>query len=503
MSARSYIVTVKTKNDTHRLIWDSTKPISLGHPFKFILENYNGKVRLRNLSHEFDRISKSAVQEISQAMIRKGEEIKVEDISLAVKPVIDVKPAFEIYDQSYTSTSAIQIYACMGNWVYQSSPLGEKHEAKLQGRTIFQIYKSGDKIRIDPQTEGLSIVRLDSEGKAQKKEIQKIGQALEFLPQQLNQCTLHFESVVWRFSHALQPEIGAIDLEQKDAEWNWFKKSLTVATSVLVGLLIISFLWPENKKIEEELIPQQYAKIVMQQPVKPAEPAASAAPAASGGPAVPKTVEKAAVVQAFRAKALQSAVSGLLKGGMTTLLAQSDFVAGKTASADARRIFNTKNEALRATGAEVGLAANRNVKVGGIGGGSGAGGGVGYGKGERAGISGQGKSTIAMDTSASDVAEGLTKEQVGEVIHRHMSEVRYCYESSMIRMPDIEGKLLVAFTIGGAGQVKSSSVKQSTLPDPRLDDCIIRRLATWKFPIPKGGIDVSVTYPFIFKTLGR
>ena len=69
--------------------------------------------------------------------------------------------------------------------------------------------------------------------------------------------------------------------------------------------------------------------------------------------------------------------------------------------------------------------------------------------------------------------------------------------------PALEGKLMVNFTIGGTGMVKSTEVKSSTLPDPRLDDCILRRLATWKFPNPRGGIDVAVTYPFIFKTLGR
>jgi TonB family protein len=108
-----------------------------------------------------------------------------------------------------------------------------------------------------------------------------------------------------------------------------------------------------------------------------------------------------------------------------------------------------------------------------------------------------------MDTSGSSVAEGLTKDEVGEVIHRHLSEVRYCYESAMLRTPDIEGKLLVAFTIGGQGAVTAADVKQSTLPDPRLDDCILRRLVSWKFPKPRGGVDVAVTYPFIFKTLGR
>jgi TonB family protein len=108
-----------------------------------------------------------------------------------------------------------------------------------------------------------------------------------------------------------------------------------------------------------------------------------------------------------------------------------------------------------------------------------------------------------MDTGGSSVDEGLTKDEVGEVIHRHLSEVRYCYESAMLRTPDVEGKLMTNFVIGPNGMVKSTEVKSSSLPDARLDDCILRRLATWKFPLPRGGIDVAVTYPFIFKTLGR
>jgi outer membrane biosynthesis protein TonB len=56
--------------------------------------------------------------------------------------------------------------------------------------------------------------------------------------------------------------------------------------------------------------------------------------------------------------------------------------------------------------------------------------------------------------------------------------------------------------IGSNGMVKTTAVKQSTLPDPKLDDCILRRLAKWPFPQPKGGVEVSVSYPFIFKNLG-
>ena len=50
--------------------------------------------------------------------------------------------------------------------------------------------------------------------------------------------------------------------------------------------------------------------------------------------------------------------------------------------------------------------------------------------------------------------------------------------------------------------MKSEDVRNSTLTDPGLDDCVLRRLANWKFPETKGGIDVAVNYPFIFKSLG-
>jgi len=116
---------------------------------------------------------------------------------------------------------------------------------------------------------------------------------------------------------------------------------------------------------------------------------------------------------------------------------------------------------------------------------------------------GTGKNWVNLDSLAATVEEGLSRDEVGEVIHRHMKEVRYCYETAMIRQPDLEGKLIVQFTIGNQGSVRSTGVKTSTLPDARLDECILARLAGWKFPHPKGGIDVAVTYPFIFKTLGK
>jgi outer membrane biosynthesis protein TonB len=254
--------------------------------------------------------------------------------------------------------------------------------------------------------------------------------------------------------------------------------------------LVIIALIPKAKPKPDELIPEQFTKIVMQ----PRTQKTAASKSNTGA--------TAAVTQAFRAKALQNSMSGLLKGGMTKLLAQSDIVGGHTSNANVKSLFNGKSQALIQTSPNVGSINSRNIQIGGMGAG-GAGAKVGYGKGERASVNGQGSALVSLDIPGSSVEEGLTKDEVGAVIHQHMSEIRYCYESAMLRTPDLEGKLIVDFTIGANGTVKSTAAKSSTLADPRLDDCILRRLATWKFPQPKGGIDVAVMYPFIFKTLGK
>jgi TonB family protein len=59
----------------------------------------------------------------------------------------------------------------------------------------------------------------------------------------------------------------------------------------------------------------------------------------------------------------------------------------------------------------------------------------------------------------------------------------------------------VRFTISGDGGVDSQSVAQTTLKSAMVEECILRRIATWKFPTPKGGTKVLVSYPFLFKSV--
>lgn len=514
-ASAAYIVTTSALGSSKTQLWESHRPLTLGHPFQWMIERTANGVRVRDLSLTRKGLQSKGAQELSEEALLNGAELQIpvqgdKSLTLKIRPVLEVVPAF-----SAGTAGMLRLYECTGAWVRNSLTLSGKHRVQVAGAPAFRIDASAGAVKLEPQMEGLKISVKRQPARAWNK-----GEALSFSAQEAAEVEIYKDTNVWRFGQASAPEFidSRTGEDAHDPAWILFKKSARATALAMAAFLAMSWLWPKPKEDPKELVPPQFAKIVMAKPK--AQPAAAGSPDAAGGITnevqkdvaaktanAPAKVQNAAVVQAFRAKALSHAVSGLLKGGMTTLLAQSDFVSGAGASANARSVFDSKSAALQATAPNAGaeVMAGKSVAVASLGGAGSGGvaGGVGYGKGDKAGVKGQGGAFVSMDVGNAAVDEGLTKDEVGEVIHRHMSEVRYCYESAMLRTPDIEGKLMTAFVIGGKGMVKSTEVKSSTLSDARLDDCILRRLVTWKFPNPRGGVDVAVSYPFIFKSLGR
>lgn len=98
--------------------------------------------------------------------------------------------------------------------------------------------------------------------------------------------------------------------------------------------------------------------------------------------------------------------------------------------------------------------------------------------------------------------EGLPRDVVAKVISRHLSQIRYCYESALQRAPSLAGKVAVLFTIDAAGNVSQADVAESSLGSSEVERCMVSRIQRWKFPEPKGGGVVSVSYPWVFKQAG-
>jgi hypothetical protein len=159
--------------------------------------------------------------------------------------------------------------------------------------------------------------------------------------------------------------------------------------------------------------------------------------------------------------------------------------------------------ALNAAGG--GGAASGGVGIGGVGTqGYGGGGGGGKGKGFGTGIGdglgkGDGARTVAFESENLSVRGGLERSEVEAVIQENLSQIRYCYNKALRTNPNLSGKVTSSFVIGGDGAVKASRVPASTLASPEVEDCIKSRIASWKFPQPRGGGEVAVNYPFLLK----
>ena len=147
------------------------------------------------------------------------------------------------------------------------------------------------------------------------------------------------------------------------------------------------------------------------------------------------------------------------------------------------------------------LGAGGNIQGAGGYGTKGKGGGqAGYGKLSLVGSAGDASIGLAQEAT---VESGLDRDMIAAVINRNLGQVRFCYEQGLQGTPGLNGRVAVDFTIGGNGLVKAAGIDSSTMGSKIVEDCIVMRLKTWKFPLPQGGVDVRVTYPFVLRRAGQ
>lgn len=135
------------------------------------------------------------------------------------------------------------------------------------------------------------------------------------------------------------------------------------------------------------------------------------------------------------------------------------------------------------------------VSTAGVGGGQGTkglGGGLGQGK--------TGSGGVGLIEEESEIIGGLDREIIAQYIKTQLGQILYCYERQLSASPDLYGKIAVKFTIAGTGMVETQSINDTTLKNKSVETCILGKIARWKFPEPKGGTKVVVTYPFLFKS---
>jgi hypothetical protein len=140
-------------------------------------------------------------------------------------------------------------------------------------------------------------------------------------------------------------------------------------------------------------------------------------------------------------------------------------------------------------GSGLGLA---RIGTNGIGGGT-----ANYGDGQ-GGLRGKENGEIGLGPGKPEVSGNIDPELIRKVVHDHRAQIRTCYETQLVTRPSLAGKLISAWTINEAGNVTEAHTQESTLHDHGVEDCVASKIKTWRFPIPRGGGEASVTYPFIF-----
>jgi hypothetical protein len=274
----------------------------------------------------------------------------------------------------------------------------------------------------------------------------------------------------------------------EDVRFHKHLKQITIGALVLSLLMI--FVHPNFEDTKnEELIPAKYAKLIMTKPKPLSEPIAGSASHSAG--------QSKAVAKIFQSKAVQQNLRSILKGGLTkySIMSTGKSIQNLTQKMAIQSALNGAALSQKAgneiAGANVGAAM--------------VGSGNGYGAGTAANIHGQGtgQADIGLNTQDATVDEGLTKEEVAKVIHSHLSEIRYCYENAILKDPTLAGKVLIDFKINAGGMVPTAAIQEATLTSAQVSGCLMSKLKTWRFPQPRGGVVVAVSYPFIFKSLSR
>ena len=99
------------------------------------------------------------------------------------------------------------------------------------------------------------------------------------------------------------------------------------------------------------------------------------------------------------------------------------------------------------------------------------------------------------------VRESMNKEAVRGVIHRHINEVKYCYQKELRSKPELSGRLGIVFTSSATGKVVKAVVYKTDLNNRDVETCITNAVRRWLFAKTERG-DV-VTVPFVLKSVYR
>lgn len=275
----------------------------------------------------------------------------------------------------------------------------------------------------------------------------------------------------------------------------WKRIMGTTAVIALIFTTLVSFIPRDqkNSKTTEEELREHVVKVIKKYPVRSQLTRAQIQRPTSN------TKQRAAVSRMGALSVLGSLTNAMAsRGGIKINAIETSAGPGRGGGKAGSGGVQTALYGKGLVAAPVGPGANING-AGGYGTKGKGGGQAGYG--ELSLVGSSGSSFVPLGSEAT-VEGGLDRDMIAAVIQKNMGQVRFCYEQGLQMNPQLTGRLAVDFTINGSGSVETSKVGNSTLNAQAVEQCILMRLKTWKFPSPAGGVVVKVSYPFLLKRVG-
>jgi len=91
-----------------------------------------------------------------------------------------------------------------------------------------------------------------------------------------------------------------------------------------------------------------------------------------------------------------------------------------------------------------------------------------------------------------------TQKAIKEVVATHRGSLDFIYKKALRNNPTLKGIVIIEFTIAANGDVTGGRITSSSVKDPSLEEQVLKRILTWKFPpLPDSGNTV-VSFPIEF-----
>ena len=84
--------------------------------------------------------------------------------------------------------------------------------------------------------------------------------------------------------------------------------------------------------------------------------------------------------------------------------------------------------------------------------------------------------------SIPDIVGYLDKRMVQRIVRLHENEIRYCYETALRKDKTLQGMMVTTFVILRDGSVEKALIKESTINNHEVEQCVIDHIEEWEFP---------------------